>query len=152
MDRKKIKKVVDPRFSGGRGDYAAVIRAIQKEGHCPFCPENFKYHRKPILKRHGSWFITRASWPYKNTQHHFILLGTKHKEQFHELKNTDWAHITWLIRWTIKKYNIKGGGMALRFGETTYTGATVCHLHAHLIVPVIDKKKNRAKTVRFPIG
>ena len=46
----------------------------------------------------------------------------------------------------LKKYNIKGGVLALRFGDTAYTGATVCHLHFHLIVP------KKSQTVNFPIG
>ena len=52
----------------------------------------------------------------------------------------------------IKKYKIKGGGLTLRFGEQNYTGATVLHLHFHLIVPKLKPKSKLAKIVNFPIG
>ncbi len=145
------KKVVDPRFARGR-EYRGVIRKIAEKGHCPFCPENFKYHKHPTLRRAGRWFITKSSWPYKNTRFHFLILGTAHKEKFEELSLGDWRNITALAGWAIKKFKIRGGGLALRFGETVYMGATVCHLHAHLIVPNINPKTKKAKTVVFSIG
>ena len=52
--------------------------------------------------------------------------------------------------WAVQKFELKGGALAMRFGETTYTGASVCHIHAHLIVPKTEKGK--ALTVEFPIG
>ena len=147
---KKLKKVVDPAYAKSK-EYSRVINAIAKEGMCPFCQENFKYHKKPILKKHVDWFITESTWPYKNTRHHFLVMTMKHKEKFSELSVKDWESIRWLIRWIIKEYKIKGGGLAMRFGETSHTGATVCHLHMHLFVPEL-KKNGRAKVVNFPIG
>ena len=144
------KKVVDPRFARKNKEYRGVIEAIAQEGMCPFCPSNFKYHKNPILKGTGSWFITRSSWPYKNSAHHFLIMTTRHKEQFKELSTDDWQKIVSLVNWAVKKFKLKGGGMAMRFGDTAYTGATVCHLHVHLIVP--ELKNGRARTVMFPIG
>src|SRR3989344_1240784 len=144
-------KVVDPRFAKSR-EYGGVIRKIASAGHCPFCPENFKYHKHPSLPRAGEWFITRSSWPYKNTRFHFLILGKTHKEKFSELSLRDWNNITALAEWAIKKFRIRGGGLALRFGETAYTGATVYHIHAHLIMPNINAKTKKAKTVVFSIG
>lgn len=146
-----MAKVVDPRFAK-TGEYKDVIKTIESKGKCPFCPDNFKYHKEPILKEGKDWFITRNSWPYKGAAHHFIVISRTHKEQLDKLKPADWAEISSLIDWAVKKYKITGGAMAMRFGETTFTGATVCHLHAHLIVPEIDSKTGTAKTVNFPIG
>lgn len=143
----KKKKVADARFAKKRGGYHDVIKTIEKEGKCPFCPDNFKYHKKhPILKRYGNWFVTKNNWPYKNVEFHFVIIGKKHKENILELSNDDMKDILFLTQWTAKKYKIKGGAIAVRFGETDYTGATVCHLHAHLIVP------KRGRTVNFPVG
>lgn len=135
-----------------RGEYKAVIKQIALTGKCPFCKENFKYHKKPILKRKGGWFLTEASWPYKDTNCHLIILGEKHRENLSELKKEDFEAIFYLVSSAIKKYKIKGGALAVRFGETDFTGASVAHLHFHLISPKIDKKTKRAKIVNFPIG
>ena len=147
-----VGKVVDPRFARDRGGYKDVINQIAGEAKCPFCPDNFKYHKNPILKRLGRWFITRSTWPYENTQYHFLIMSTAHHEELRELTDSDWLAVLKLAQYAVKKFKLPGGGLAMRFGETTYTGATVCHLHAHLIVPELNEKKGVAKTVWFPVG
>jgi len=139
------KKVVDPRFAKGDG-YDEVIKTIEGEGKCPFCPDNFKYHKNPTLNKVGNWFITESSWPYKNSKKHFLIISKKHKEDFQELNGSDFDNMYSLVNWALKEYDLKGGGVILRFGDTAYTGATVCHLHFHLVVPELSK------TVSFPIG
>ncbi|MBL7142091.1 MAG: HIT domain-containing protein [Candidatus Pacebacteria bacterium] len=146
-----MKKFVNIK-NARRGEYRKVIKEIALKGECPFCPENFKYHKKPIFKRKEDWFLTNDSWPYKNTSCHLIILGKKHKEKFQELTKKDLESVAYLTRWAIKKYKIKGGGLAIRFGNTDFTGASVTHIHFHLISPKIDKKTKYAKTVNFPIG
>jgi len=145
------KKVVDSRFAKS-AEYGDVIKTIETKGECPFCPDNFIYHKEPILKREGGWFLTRNSWPYANARHHFLVICETHKEKLDELTDKDWQSLAFLFKWAISEYQIEGGGLAMRFGETTYTGATVCHLHAHLIVPELNTKTGMAETVQFPIG
>lgn len=144
MDMKK-KKVVDPRFAKEK-DYRDVLKTIETKEKCPFCPDNFQYHKHPVLKKYGKWFITKISWPYENNKFHFIIIREKHRENVSELTASDMGDILFLAKWAVNKFKIKGGAIAMRFGETSYTGATVCHLHAHLIVP------KKGKTVNFPIG
>ncbi|MDO8663441.1 MAG: HIT domain-containing protein [Candidatus Wildermuthbacteria bacterium] len=135
-----------------KGEYKKVIEEIAKTGKCPFCKENFKYHKKPTYKTKGSWFLTNNSWPYKNAGCHLIIIGKKHKENFKELTKKDLEEVSYLTNWAIKKWGIKGGALAIRFGETAFTGASVSHLHFHIISPELNKKTQRAKTVEFPIG
>lgn len=146
--RKKLVNIKNAR----QGEYKKVIEQIAKTGKCPFCKENFKYHKKPIYKRKKGWFLTNNSWPYKNTGHHLIILEDKHKENFSEITKKDLESVAYLINWAIKKWKIKGGGIAMRFGKTDYTGASVNHIHFHIISPKIDKKTKKTKTVNFPIG
>ena len=51
----------------------------------------------------------------------------------------------------IEQFGLKGWGKIARSGETSHTGATVQHLHYHLIQPKpgLDGK---ALPVNFPIG
>jgi len=135
-----------------KGEYRKVIKEIALTGKCPFCKENFRYHKKPILKEKGDWFLTDVSWPYKNARCHLIILGNKHRENFPELERKDFEDVFHLAKWAIKEYKIKGGALAIRFGDTDFTGASVAHLHFHLISPKKDPKTKRTKTVNFPIG
>ena len=109
------------------------INTIEQDGRCPFCQENFKYHKEPILQEEKNWFVTKNSWPYENTKYHFIIIGKTHKENFQELTAEDFKEVLTLVNWIIAEYKIKGGAITLRFGDTDHTGATVCHLHFHLI-------------------
>ena len=148
MIKKKFVNVKNAR----KGQYKKVIEEIAKTGKCPFCKENFKYHKKPIFKRKSGWFLTDDSWPYKNADCHLLIIGDKHKENFSELTKKDLEAVAFLANWAIKKWNIKGGGIAMRFGKINYTGASVSHIHFHIISPKIDKRNKRSKTVNFPIG
>lgn len=135
-----------------KGEYKKVIETIAKTGKCPFCKENFKYHKKPIYKRKKDWFLTNNTWPYKNTKCHLIILGDRHKENFSELTKSDFESVAYLTNWAIKKWDIKGGGLAIRFGNPNLTGASVSHIHFHIISPKLNKRTKRGKTVNFPIG
>lgn len=143
------KKFVDAHYAKS-ARYKNIVNEIRRVGVCPFCPKTFKWHTKPILKVRGNWFITTSFQPYKNTAHHFLIIGKKHKEHINQLFPRDWEAISWLGKWAVKKYSIKGGGIAMRFGDTAHTGATVSHLHMHLIVPKL--KDGRAVPVWFPFG
>lgn len=145
------KKVVDPRFAKSR-EYGGVIREIESGGKCPFCKPNFKWHKKPILKKNNGWRITESSWPYKNTGLHLLLIPEVHKESLSDLTLEDLTAVQALANWAMKHFKILGGGLVVRFGDTSYTGATVQHLHFHLIVPKKIKGDKVAQTVRFPIG
>jgi ATP adenylyltransferase len=130
--------------------YKKVLEDIDSQKVCPFCPETFKWHTKPILKRLGDWLITENFSPYKNTKYHLVVIGKVHKEKLSELTGKDWKSIFSLCDWAISKYKIKGGAITMRFGDSLYTGATVKHLHLHLISPeVLDGK---VEPVYFPIG
>ena len=140
-----MKKVVNPKYAKS-GEYKEVIEEIAAQGKCPFCPDNFRYHKKPILKESNGWLITKNSWPYKNSRRHFIIVARRHMENLGELTAKDLETVKGLSDWAVKKFQIKGGALTIRFGGTDYTGATVCHLHFHLIVP------KKSQTVNFPVG
>ena len=130
-------------IAGGKGrpHYLSTLKEIAQEGVCPFCPKTMRWHTKPILKRYRGWLITENLNVYPNAQYHFLVIGESHKEHLGALTLRDWSAITYLFSWAIKRFKIKGGAIAMRFGEPAYTGATVHHLHAHLIMPKIIRGK-----------
>ena len=145
-----MKKTLVNRANARTGWYRSMLGDIQKERVCPLCPKTMRWHNKPILKHHRGWLITENFNPYKNTERHLIVIGSAHKERLEELSARDWGAITHLLNWAIKKFKIEGGAIAMRFGDTRWTGATVAHLHAHLIVPKMTRGKTQSVT--FPIG
>lgn len=144
------KKIVDTRHARSL-KYRKVLEEIEKKGKCPFCLQNFKYHPSKVLKKKNGWFITENGYSYKDAEHKFLIICEKHKTELKELTAKDLISVKYLADWAVKKFLIQGGALALRFGATNYTGATVQHLHFHLISPKL-KRNLTAKTVSFPIG
>lgn len=127
-----------------------VMQQIVQDGVCPFCQEHFlKYHLKPILKKGSHWLVTENGFPYTGARVHLLFVHLEHltippteSEQLIELFE--------LLAWAREEYAIMGGTFIMRFGETKYNGASVGHLHAHLVVGDIDNPEH--KGVRVKVG
>ncbi len=113
-----------------------LMEEIAQDGVCPFCKENFtKYHPKPILKENEHWFLTENMSPYKGTHIHLITVyKDKHVTMASEIPSSHMGQMFELINWATKEYHIKGGSILIRFGDSAYTGGSVDHFHAHLII------------------
>lgn len=128
------------------GVYADVIKKIGDEKICPFCTEHLHaIHPNPITEK-THWFVTDNAYPYKPKKEHVLLIHKTHISDISELSDPAWEELHEILTSEQKKRNIKGGTFMMRFGETTYTGATVTHLHAHLFQsnpddPEYDKSK-----------
>ena len=146
------KKKVDYRHAQS-AEYDKVLKKIEDEDFCPFCPENLLKNKKPITEiyRVGKWFLTENNYSYQEARIKLMIISDEHKENFKDLEVEDFKSVMRIVNWAIKEYNIRGGGLLIRFGNTQFTGATVCHLHFHLISPASDEN-GLSKPVYFPIG
>lgn len=128
-----------------------VMEAIATDGDCPFCPEHLaKYHKNPIIRTGENWLLTANQWPYENTRVHMLAIAAYHVETLDGLKTGAFEELGDHMRWATREYAVKAGGVAMRFGDTSLTGASVSHLHAHLIVP--DPNKPPEAKVKFKIS
>jgi len=112
-----------------------VMTQIQKDGVCPFCMEHFlKYHSKPIIDENENWVVTENMSPYEGSVHHFLFVCKRHFTLPTEMNDSEKKDLFDLVSVMVLKHNIIGGTILLRFGDIRYTGATVDHFHAHLVV------------------
>lgn len=132
--------------------YARTLAEIQKAGLCPFCPANFRWHPHPIVFYQDGWRLTPNAHPYENAKHHLLIIPDRHYVGIWDVSPTDWMVVRELALKTGSRFRFSGGGLTLRFGDTNLSGATVAHLHFHLIVPKVDPSTGRALPVYFPIG
>ncbi len=72
-------------------------------------------------------------YPYKGATHHYLLIHKAHIILPNEMTKKAEHEFFELINWTIQTFKIPGGTFFMRFGNTTYTGASVSHLHAQLV-------------------
>ncbi len=120
---------------------AKVMERIIRDGRCPFCRENFlEYHTKEILFETDHWLVTPNFEPYKGSKLHLILVPREHCTSPEELTPVAWADLQDVVKRVRAGYETPGGSLWMRFGDTEYTGASVRHLHAQLIVGASRKE------------
>ena len=131
--------------------YRNVIKKIREDGVCPFCPENFaRYHKKPVIKTGRYWVLTENMYPYRGAKHHLLLVHKKHIERTLDISPGAWKELQDLVNSAVTKRIIKGGALVMRFGEPSYTGASVTHLHANIIGAEPHNKKRAP--ILFRVG
>lgn len=152
------KPFVDTSNSVSRpdGKYAQVISEIAEHGVCPFCEENIdNYHKKPRESR-KYWWITDNMYPYTSTLHHRLIIHKRHIEHYSELSGEAKAELDQIFLDEMARNKMNGGALVMRFGETKYTGASVSHLHCHIVQSNPDdrdyKKKKATTGVIMRIG
>lgn len=144
---------VDNSKRGDGSDYGDVIRRIAERGECPFCRENlYKEHKKPILAEGKSWIVTESSWPYKHSRDHLLFIHSRHITDVRELTIEDFADLQELLERVRQERGIEGGALMMRFGNTEWNGASVSHLHAHLVTGDPTKPKGEREPVLARIG
>ena len=144
----KNKKVYVDINNAHTDDMVKVLQKIIDDGVDPFSLEYMhKYHGKPILKVATHWYVTESKWIYPNAKNHLLFVTIRYVESIIELKPDDIVEFLSLIDEFSTEYGIKGGAVCMRFGETSLTGATVKHLHAHLFEADMEKG-----SVTFPVG
>lgn len=129
------KPFVDTNNPQSRPDshYSGVISQIAKDGVCPFCPEHLKNYHKPAITEKKYWSITDNMYPYKPNKHHRLIIHREHITHFSEVSPEAWIELKEIADQEMVARDIGGGTFIMRFGETRFTGASVTHLHAHLI-------------------
>ena len=130
-----------------------VMSKIVLDGVCPFCPENIKkYHSKPIIKNGKRWILTENMSPYEGTKYHFLLISKRHFTMPGDINSEEAADLFKIISWLTSKYKISGGTIILRFGNPDMTGATVDHLHFHVVVGNSSRQDPGAIGIKKKIG
>jgi len=134
-------------------DQIEYMQEIIDSGECPFCWKNLKkFQKEPVEWASKYWAVTKNHWPYTHTKVHQLIILKRHVETVTELNKEEWAELQTAINWVIEKYEMVGGGVAIRFGNTDYSGGSVAHLHLHLIQPDINHPQYSTKPVRVKIG
>ncbi len=111
-----------------------VMQQIINAGDDPFSEENIqKYHKNPILKTGTYWFVTENQWPYTNSKKQILFITRKYADDLSGLSAYAFKELFVLANEICTEYEIKGGALCMRFGDTKISGATVKHLHFQLI-------------------
>lgn len=130
-----------------------AMKRIEDRDECPFCLENLKKeHKQPILKEGDFWLATLNQWPYEEAALHILLICKFHAETLSDLSSDAGAELIELIQWVENQYSVDSGGVCMRFGNVKHNGATVAHLHVHLLQPEKPEQKRDYEPIKFFVG
>ena len=122
-------------------EYRQKLEKILEQGVDPFDKIFLgQFDEKEILYETEHWFAFLNQHQYPGTQYQFVIVTQKYMEHFEELPIGAITDLFALAQKICHEYDIPGGGLTMRFGDTVFSGATVKHLHAQLIVPEKGKK------------
>lgn len=113
-----------------------VMKEIKTQGVCPFCLEHLqRFHKQPILQNGLHWLLTYNQWPYEHTRLQLLLICKYHAQHLSDLRDGAGEELLRMFQWAEEEFKITSGSfVATRFGTAGPNGATVSHLHAHLVV------------------
>jgi dihydrofolate reductase len=132
----------------------AVMERILLDGVCPFCPEYLsRYHHEPAIAQTERWTLTKNQWAYENTKVHLMAIHRHHVVRLAQLDSEDWSELGKLLRLAERIFDIRSGGIGIRFGEPSGNGGTVSHLHVQLLSAAqTDTASPDYKPVRLRLG
>jgi dihydrofolate reductase len=127
-------------------EYRTALERITEQGGCPtsFCGDGADYHNQPMLSEGEYWKVTINNFSYQQAEHKFLVIHKKHIQDFAEISPEAWIEFQDIVNQLVTKYQITGGAVLMRFGDSKRTGASVVHLHGHLVVGYPRGEKSEA--------
>jgi ATP adenylyltransferase len=118
----------------------AEMARLDAAGICLFCPEYLASHpRQRILFSTQHWTVTPNAFPYAGTQLHLLLIPDQHAGDLLQLSDEVRADF-WVTLAAVAEANeLSYYGLGVRNGDCRLTGATIEHVHAHLLVGSDDE-------------
>ena len=113
----------------------AEMRSLEARGICLFCPDGLRQHeRQQVLLRTRHWAVTPNEFPYAGTALHLLLVPHQHVADLLDLPG-DAQQDFWTALGAVReRYGLRYYGLGVRNGDCRFTGATVRHVHAHVLV------------------
>ena len=135
-------KFIDPRNIRDETQLDIMLR-LESNNQDPLDPEVIE---QEILFMSDYWYVSRNRFPYKEIRHQFLIISRYSIYKIEDMSEGMWLELSKIWERLVLDYDIPGGALCYRFGNTTYSGASLTRLHVHLIQPL---KSNKTK---FTIG
>lgn len=137
-------KYIDPRNARSQ-DQLDVMLENEYAGKDPLALENVDPEQEIVMQK-KYWYVTKNRYPYDDIEYQLIVFALDDIYNMDDVSPEMWAELQVIWNELRKKYNLPGGAMCFRFGDTFRSKASLKRVHCHIIVP--KEKKN----VKFSIG
>jgi ATP adenylyltransferase len=113
----------------------AEMRRLEAAGICLFCPDSLREHaRQRVLFETAHWAVTPNAYPYAGTRLHLLAVPHRHVNDMLDLGDSALADFWAAMRLIRKRFELDHYGLGVRNGNCSFTGATIRHVHAHVLV------------------
>jgi diadenosine tetraphosphate (Ap4A) HIT family hydrolase len=120
-------------------DQLAEMQRLEAAGICLFCPEELGRHAgAAAFLRTEHWTVMPNDFPYAGTSLHLMLIPHQHASDLLELGTAAQSGFFTALAAAREHYGFGHYGLGVRNGDCRYTGATIAHLHAHVLVAPPD--------------
>ncbi len=130
------------------------MQLLEKKVGCFFCKKNYlKVGASELIYENKDWYIKKNDFPYQGTVYHYLIAPKKHITQAIEISNSAWINFSKSIAWLDRQLKVSGYSLLVRSGDMRYTGATLDHLHFHVVSGGPKKRGGKLKdNVRFTLA
>ena len=128
-------------FENARTDeQRAEMARLDAAGICLFCPEHLARHEQQrIVLSTRHWTVTPNRFPYPGTSLHMLLIPDQHARDLLELSDEVRADFWVALAAVAEASELRYYGLGVRNGDCRLTGATIEHVHAHVLVGSEDE-------------
>jgi ATP adenylyltransferase len=128
----------------------AEMRRLDAAGICLFCPDGLARHPpERILLRSRHWTVLQNDFPYPGTRMHLLLVPRQHATDLTGLPGDAQQDFWQVLAAVVRDHQLTYYGLGVRNGDCRYTGATIEHVHAHLLVGDADPAGAGPVRMRF---
>jgi len=126
----------------------AQMRALADAGVCLFCPDQSPVDL-PVVQRLPLWTVISNRFPYRGTKLHLLLVPDEHVADLIDLSAAAQAGFFTALAWARSEYGLSFYSLAARNGDPRFTGATIGHLHVHLLTGDVDNPDHEPVRVKL---
>ena len=113
----------------------AEMRRLEAAGICLFCPQSLREHaRQQVIIETGHWAVTPNAFPYAGTRLHLLVVPHQHVNDMLDLDDEALSDFWATLRLIRERFGLGYYGLGVRNGNCSFTGATIAHVHAHVLV------------------
>jgi ATP adenylyltransferase len=130
----------------------AEMARLDAAGICLFCPEHLaRQEDQRIVLSTRHWTATPNRFPYSGTSFHMLLIPDQHARDLLELSDEVRADFWVALAALAEASELRYYGLGVRNGDCRFTGATVEHVHAHVLAGPDDQSAPPVR-MRFSSG
>lgn len=126
------------------------MRRLEAAGICLFCPAALREHdrqRAAFETRH--WLVTPNAFPYRGTRLHLLVVPHQHVNDILDLDEEARGDFWTALAAIRERFGLDHYGLGVRNGNCSFTGATIAHVHAHVLVGDPDLDPEVPVRMRF---